>query len=295
MTYMKKTALNLAAIAVVLFFCSSASAAKIECIDHGLTGTYRTGEVRLIGPIEIGDQQKVTSCWETLTGTTKKDLKMLAELNKDEPGRYAFVEIKVPQFVVSSKGGSVSEAMKIGRFVRSKKMWVQVPADWGECLSSCVYILAAGVVKFPWGDVGIHRPYFVSPPNQSYDTAMKSLLSQSKGYFQEMNVPDFLAEDMFSTPPSDIKMLGDVLLTKYRLNQPDMAYEEEKAVRNAAEYGLSRQEYERRRKLSEKLSKECRTSHVYVDKNNVDEAIHLATRCGILADERAGLKLKDSH
>ena len=231
LNFLKVVAPNLAVIAVVSFFCSTASAAKIECVGTG------AGAIRLIGPIEVGDQKKVTNCWETLTGTTKEALKMLAEMNKNEPGRYVPLKADVRQFVVSSKGGSVSEAMKIGRFVRSKKMWVTVPADWAECLSSCVYILAAGVVRHPWGDVGIHRPYFVSPPNQSYDGELKRLLSQSKGYFQEMNIPEFLAEDMFSTPPSDIKMLGDVLLTKYRLNQTDMAYEEENAMRNAAEYG----------------------------------------------------------
>ena len=282
-------------IAAFLFICSSASAATIECIDQGFDGTYRTGGMRLVGQIEIGDQQKVANCWEILTGTTKKDLKKLGEKNKDEPGRYAFVETKISQFVISSKGGSVSEAMKIGRFIRSKKMWVTVPPDWGECLSSCVYILAAGVVRHPWGDVGIHRPYFLLPQNQSYDEALKTLLSQSKGYFQEMNVPDFLAEDMFSTSPGDIKILGDVLLTKYRLNQTDMAYEEENAIRNAAEYGLSRQEYERRRKLSEKLSKECRANYVYIDKNDEREAADLVVRCGILADKRAGLKLRDKN
>lgn len=260
---MKRITYNLLSIAALWFFVTSANAAKIECLDQ--RGTVA---IRMIGPVEDGDYQKIASCWEVRT-----------QLGKD----FELLITSPAQLVISSKGGLVSEAMKVGRFIRSKKMWVTVPADWGECFSSCVYILAAGVVRYPWGDVGIHRPYFVSPPNQSYDISLKRMLSQSKEYFLEMNVPDSLADDMFSIPPSEIKMLGDVSLSKYRLSQTDMAYEEENAMRNAKAYGLSRQEYERRQKLREKLAKECRTKYVYADKNDESESSRIFVRCDDLA------------
>ena len=182
----------------------------------------------------------------------------------------------------NSKGGLVSESILIGRYIRGKKTWVAVPHS-AECFSSCAYILAAGVVRYPFGDVGIHRPYFVTPPNQSYDASLKEILKQSKEYFQEMNVPEFLAEDMFSISPSEIRKLGDVLLTKYRLNQTDMAYEEENEMKRAAELGIPRQEYMARFKLYKKYISECLVKF----RGNASTSDVVA--CGNSSSKRAGL------
>lgn len=277
---MNKTAYKLLAVVLGWLSFGSTNAATVECIDN-----QSSVGIRLVGSIGVGDYQQVESCWKTLTQPTREQKAQLAELNKNEPGRYELVEKSLGPFVLSSKGGLVSEAMKIGRFVRSKKIWVAVP-DWGECFSSCVYILAAGSVRLAWGDIGIHRPYFLSPPNQSFDISLKNMLSQSKEYFREMNVPDFLAEDMFSIPPDDIKILGDALLTRYRLNQNDMAYEEENAIRNAAAYGLSRQEYMTRLKLSKKYMNEC------VKKFHGNASTSDVVACGDISYKRAGLILK---
>lgn len=274
MNFIKRAPCNLLSVVFLWFFVISAHAANVQCLD-----TRGTVAIRFIGAIEINDYQKVVSCWEARTSPVKG---------------HDFVMTYPAQLVISSKGGLVSEAMKVGRFVRSKKIWVTVPADWGECFSSCVYILAAGVVKHPWGDVGIHRPYFVAPPSQSYDISLKMMLSQSKEYFLEMNVSGSLADDMFSTPPSEIKMLGDMLLSKYRLSQTDMAYEEENAMRNARAYGLSRQEYERRQKISEHLATECRAKYIYIDKDDLSEVDGVIISCANLAQKRAGLILKNN-
>lgn len=211
---------------------------------------------------------------------------MLAEMNKKEPGRYTSAERPAITFVISSQGGLVSEAMKIGRYVRTKKMWVVVPEP-DECFSSCVYILASGVVKWPMGTVGIHRPYFVVAPNQPYDAALKATLRESKAFFQEMNVPEFMADDMFSIPPDDIIFLGDSLLRKYRLNQADMAYDEENTMRNAADYGLSRQEYMVRLKRSKQYMDECLAK--YRGNASISEIVD----CGNISYRKAGLVSKN--
>ena len=167
-------------------------------------------------------------------------------------------------------------------------MVVTVPDD-EQCFSSCVYILAAGIVKFPWGDVGIHRPYFESKPSLGYDATLKAILSESRTYFREMNIPESLADDMFSIPPADMRLLGDALLTKYRLDQPDMAYAEERAIEDAKAYGLSRQEYEFRLKLSEQLAKECRAATANM---NSRERTAMVVRCSDLSRKKAGLILR---
>lgn len=209
-----------------------AHAGNVKCESGKLHGS-----ILFSGEIQPGDYSRLVACERLIF------VEEMSSLPTD--------------LVISSPGGSVFEAMKIGEYVRRNKMRVVIP-DTGECFSSCVYILAAGVIRWPWGDIGIHRPYFEAKPNQGYDTALKILFDKSRAYFRQMNIPESLADDMFSIPPQDMQLLGDSALGKYRLNQSDMAYEEEVANRNAAVYGLTRAEYMRRLKESERLSKECR-------------------------------------
>ena len=54
-------------------------------------------------------------------------------------------------------GGSVAEAIRMGRLLRESGFDTLVPAD-AVCQGSCVYLLAAGRDKTVRGHVGIHRP-----------------------------------------------------------------------------------------------------------------------------------------
>lgn len=281
---MKKTAYTLPSIAAFCLFALSASAADItySSTDTGFSsqpngipdGSYT---IYLTGSIEQQDLQAFKSTLHTLA--QQVNAAQGSPLDR--------------KLILSSAGGNVATALSIGRLIRATQMHVVVP-DSAKCLSSCVFLLAAGVIKYPWGDIGIHRPYFLSPPNQSYDSALKSILSESKKYFQEMNIPESLADEMFSIPPADMRLLGDIPLSRYRLNQDDMAYAEQRANKNAKAYGLSRQEYERRTQLSDRLAKECRAQHVYINKNDQSEATSLVVRCHDLADKKAGLILKNN-
>lgn len=265
---------------VMLLFCAvSADAANIN-VDftpsdfsskpNGIPdGDYM---IYLSGPIRPQD-----------LGNFKSVIKNLSQLVKaDERSPLART------LVLNSLGGDVATALSIGRIIRANKMHVVVP-DSAKCLSSCVFLLAAGVIKYPWGDVGIHRPYFEAKPTQGYDQALKEVLNASRSYFREMNIPEQLADDMFSIAPADIRLLGDAQLNKYRLDQYDIAYAEDRAIENAKAYGLSRQEYERRERLSEIYSKECRVADSEAAKKNPTS---VAVKCGDLGRQRAGLILK---
>lgn len=234
-------------------------AGKVECLSGG---------VRFTGNIEVGDHKQVVFCQKQ------------TPINSN--GSYKSSAI----FAISSPGGSVSEAMKIGQHIRNNKMWVIVIPSPGKCFSSCIYILAAGTVKHPWGEIGIHRPYFEAKPNQGYDFALKAILEESRIYFHKMNIPEALADDMFSIPPQDMQLLSDSALTRYRLNQPDMAQAEENANRNAAAYGLTRSEYMRRLKQSEQIDAECRAAQPKpISNTSIDHCLDLAYK-------KSGLILK---
>ncbi|WP_150588276.1 ATP-dependent Clp protease proteolytic subunit [Pandoraea eparura] len=187
-------------------------------------------------------------------GITKKDAddltRVLAFLRNESAGKDFIKDSPVNKFlVINSPGGEVDAAMRIGTLVRSYRMAVAVPAK-AKCMSSCVYIVAGGLVRWLYGDVGIHRPYFATAPSESFDAAMKKVVAESKTYFSRMNVSEQLADAMFSTPPDDVHVLSDRELKNYWLGREDMAYAEDVEIANATRLKLSRQEYMRRQKLA---------------------------------------------
>ncbi|MBP7002798.1 ATP-dependent Clp protease proteolytic subunit [Amaricoccus sp.] len=168
---------------------------------------------------------------------TARDVEALA-------GARALAEAtNVRMLMLDSPGGDVESALSIGRMVRALGITVIVPPG-AECLSACVFILAAGADRIPKGRVGIHRPYFLVPPGRDIGEALRHIEQESRDYLAEMNVPARLAEDMFSIDPREMEILDDEQLRAYRLTGRDMVDREESALRLAEELGMSRQDYE---------------------------------------------------
>jgi len=162
--------------------------------------------------------------------------------------------------------------MKLGRLIREKEYGVFVS---GVCHSSCVYLLAAGLtrtvpdVEPQFINVGIHRPYFTVYQGEQTDVVMKQMLEYSRKYFHEMNISPSLADDMFSIPPENIKILEEEELAKYRLNQMDMAYKEKVDIMGAKRYGMTRIEYmETRKKYNDDVEKFCTLDKIKVAVNS---------------------------
>jgi hypothetical protein len=182
--------------------------------------------VSATGPIVSGDLARLRKAFEPSIGMSPK------------PGRSATENL----LFINTDGGDLKEAMAIGRWVRQNRVSVVIVEE-SNCYSSCVYILAAAVSKYPGGDVGIHRPYLVKQPSASFDLVMKRALRDSQAYFTEMNIPAQLADAMFSIPPEQLEVLDKAKLSFYRLDQDDFAYREEQDMQSAARYGMTRQEY----------------------------------------------------
>jgi len=171
-----------AAIILLLFpfmLLPYAHAAEINAI-----GEYCSGPCAYLkGEIKSGDLIKLKVVFESPTR------------------RRVFIpDFKPPteifELQLNSRGGSLEEAMEIGRWVRKNKIHTRMPSN-SECFSSCVYIFAAGVsrVSFSfWAQkVGIHRPYLTQLPKEGVQVAMRKALADSRAYFAEMNVPERLA------------------------------------------------------------------------------------------------------
>ena len=190
-----------------------------------------------IGDIKSGDLIRLKSAFDSPTR------------------RRSFTVLNQEIFILqlNSRGGDLEEAMDIGRWVRKSKILVSMPVN-AECFSACVYILAAGVSKAITGSlqsqrVGIHRPYLTRMPKDGVQVAIRKALAESKAYFSEMNIPEQLADAMFSISPDDMEILTDEKLSFYRLNGFDIAFEEETELKGAALYGMTRQEYMKNKKL----------------------------------------------
>ena len=129
---------------------------------------------------------------------------------------------RVGTVVLRSQGGSVPDAMAIGRLVRKLMIETEGPGFYSEsggasceperghpnavcvCASACFLVYAGGFPR----DVSyvlLHRP-FVNPSinaGMSYDDSMR-LASEARKevaeYLREMGVPDRYANILFSTP-----------------------------------------------------------------------------------------------
>lgn len=208
-------------------------------ISAEITMTSRDS-LSLTGPIQKGDAKRI-------------ELAISRAESMDSHNSWRTIALNSP-------GGDVAEAFSIGRLIRKHELTTAVPND-ASCLSSCVFVLAAGVMKLRFGLVGIHRPYFAEMPTGNVDTGIKQLLAASENYLDEMNIPRSLAEEMFSTPPSNIRYLTNEEIERNRLDQPDIGYQEKEDLARAKGLGLTRMEYMRRVKLAEAQEEKCFKQH----------------------------------
>lgn len=155
------------------------------------------------------------------------------------------------QFVrvtLNSAGGNIEEALRVGRQIRDVRGYVFVPVG-AECASSCVFLLAAGMVRGVNGKVGIHRPF--NPEGQDSNEAeikalYKDLKIAAEAFLGEMNVSVRLYEDMLRIPPHSMRYLTREELHHYGLLGSDPVMEEIVAAESAAKAGISREELARR-------------------------------------------------
>jgi len=133
--------------------------------------------------------------------------------------------------VLSSPGGDVSEALKIGRLVKKLYMEAFVGPEFGQCASACFLIFASAVERYSGaGLVGIHRPY-VSPerlrslsPKEAETVETQSLL-EAEEYLHQLRVPGNMVDTMFEHASTQIHWLSDDELIN-QLGRRAMWYEE---------------------------------------------------------------------
>ena len=128
------------------------------------------------------------------------------------PGRYVKKIV-----LLDNIGGSVPEAMRMGRLLRESGFDALVPST-GVCQGTCVYLLAAGRDKTVKGYVGLHKPPFASGDSVFSGLTYQGVRYSPAAYFREMNIPTALLEDMQRIEPRNMRVLSQAELARYRLN-----------------------------------------------------------------------------
>ena len=122
---------------------------------------------------------------------------------------------------LDSSGGSVGDAVAIGRVIRSTGRNTLID-EGAVCLSACPYILAGGRERraASGGVVGVHQHYFGQNTILPAFMAVRDLQRSQAGvmdYLTEMGVDLRLMPYALRTPPEDITILDSGQLLDFRL------------------------------------------------------------------------------
>jgi hypothetical protein len=192
----------------------------------------------------------------------KGDSQVLLELMAKNTGCRHYT----PMINFDSRGGDVYEAIKIGRLIREKQYGSAVPFDFVpwipdgvfRCVSSCNLAFIGGVVRSVDGAFGIHRPYSdtLNLDNASASERYESIVRMLHAYVSDMRVSADLVEQMMRISPQDVRFLTGSEMAAMGITGNDPIWEDMKASQRAAQLGITKSEFIRRRALTNQLCAE---------------------------------------
>lgn len=203
---------------VFLVFVADSIGANISVLPSNtlVKSQYSSRHIEISGKIESGDYEKLVQVFKEY-----KDGCRIGQSYQLQP-----------LIRLDSQGGNLGEAFKMGEFLRKIEANTSVATD-GECASSCVFLLASGVIRDVWmgGKLGLHRPRFDFEPygglsREMAETEYRNLIDAAESYLKRMGIHDQVISDMLSTPSRSIKYVGREYAEKYGLLGKDAAWEE---------------------------------------------------------------------
>ncbi|HSC83837.1 MAG TPA: hypothetical protein VLC30_09505 [Pseudomonas sp.] len=183
-------------------------AALLSIALLGSTTTRAQVEVQPVQHTSIGQILAVKVSEQIAPGDYEALLKGL----RQNPGKFAKKIV-----VLDSIGGSIQEAIRMGRLLRETGFDVLVPSN-SVCQGTCVYLLAAGRDKTVHGYVGLHRPYYPDGDSALAAQASSAARYSPTAYLRDMNIPASLAEEMSRIDPQHMRVLSPQELARYRLD-----------------------------------------------------------------------------
>jgi len=123
--------------------------------------------------------------------------------------------------LLNSPGGSVGDALEIGRTLRAAGIDTGLTAG-DICLSACPYVLAGGVNRTVDAEayVGVHQHYFdenmVQPAFMAVEDIQRGQ-GRVMAFLAEMGIDPLVMQHALVTPPDEIYILLPEELTLYRI------------------------------------------------------------------------------
>jgi hypothetical protein len=128
--------------------------------------------------------------------------------------------------LLNSPGGSVQDALELGRGLRLKGMNTELRAA-DICYSACPYVLASGVTRTvpDTAFVGVHQHYFGESTILPAFVAVEDI-QRGQGlvmrYLDQMGIDPLVMQHALVTPPNEIYVLLPEELVRYEFIQaPD--------------------------------------------------------------------------
>lgn len=194
------------------------------------------------------------------------------QIIKTTRGEYKFYG----DVILDSSGGDVFTALAIGDLFYENQFLAVVKS----CSSSCVFILGSSIKRFvrPMGEVNIHRPYSVAT-ERSYEQIKSDLANMERiavSQFKRVGVSPDLWNAMMSVPPEKGRRLSVEEMNYFGLNRNDPAYDDARDSSEAKRLGITKQEYIRRKAISERCFEEDTSG-----RNDVEIYLDCLERAGI--------------
>lgn len=131
------------------------------------------------------------------------DHERLLRLVHSQPARFLHTDT----IILSSPGGSVSDALGIAEFVRKSSLITQVDPT-GECSSACFLILAGSDFRVLGGTVRIHRPFmapesYLDRPAAEAQAEHEAGIHRVRQFLVSRLVPSHLIDKLISLPSTE--------------------------------------------------------------------------------------------
>ncbi|XDA99252.1 hypothetical protein AB1M95_04915 [Sulfitobacter sp. LCG007] len=152
-------------------------------------------------------------------------LRLMGRIHAGDTGRFAdYLEtLQTPPDLVAlnSPGGSVQEALELGRMIRERELDTGVLSG-SICASACPYVLASGVARIVsrGAAVGMHQHFYDAEPLLPVFMVVENIQrgqGRTMDHLIDMGVDPALMRYSLNTPPEAIYVLIEAELTQTRL------------------------------------------------------------------------------
>jgi hypothetical protein len=152
-----------------------------------------------------------TSVWLLMSGAIRPgDYQKLLDFLRTH-----VIDITGKAIVITSQGGDVAEAIRIGKFIKSTYVPVVVGPRYGRCASACFIIFASAARRVSMGGlVGLHRPS-LKPESLRRLPLLEAQREESQQayylaqYLHSLGVPEQLIDEMLANAPKGMHWLSN--------------------------------------------------------------------------------------